>query len=123
MPDLRITIDDIELEASWVDRNPDTRALIMDNLPVEGDASRWGDELYFRTPIDAPPENTQIEVPVGGVTYWPQGNALCVFWGPTPASKNDEPRAAAPVNLVARVDDVEPLHEVEGGAHLRFELR
>lgn len=119
--DLRILVDDSDLEASWVDRNPQTRAAIGDALPLEGDAIRWGDELYFRTPVDAPEEAGQTAVTVGDVAYWPEGNALCLFWGPTPASEDDAPVAASPVTVVAELSDVSPLAELDGGAHVRIE--
>ena len=46
-------------------------------------------------------------------------NALCLFWGPTPASRGDEPRAAAPVAVVAKLEDVAPLANLEiGRAHV-----
>ena len=118
---MQISVDDVDCTAEWIDRNPETRAAIAETLPLSGDAARWGEELYFRTPVDVPIEDGQSEVPVGAVAYWPQGNALCLFWGPTPASRGDEPRAASPVNVVAMIDDVSPLSEVDGGA--RVEIR
>jgi hypothetical protein len=121
MTDLRISVDGQELTATWTDANPETRAAIADALPLEGDAARWGEELYFRTEVDVPAEDAQAEVPVGAVAYWPQGNAVCLFWGPTPASRGDEPRAASPVNVVAEIDDVGPLSSVDGGATVRIE--
>lgn len=121
MTDLRILVDGQELTATWTGANPETRAAIADALPLEGDAARWGEELYFRTEVDVPAEDAQAEVPVGAVAYWPQGNAVCLFWGPTPASRGDEPRAASPVNVVAEIDDVGPLSRVEGGATVRIE--
>lgn len=121
MTDLRIDVDGRTLTASWTDENPNTRNAIAASLPLEGDATRWGDELYFDIPVDVAAENTQTEVPVGAIAYWPQGNALCLFWGETPASQGDEPRAASPVNVVARIDDVEPLADIEGGATVRVE--
>ena len=121
MTDLRILVDGQELTATWTGANPTTRAAIADALPLEGAAARWGDELYFRTDVDVPAEDAQAEVPVGAVAYWPQGNAVCLFWGPTPASRGDEPRAASPVNVVAEIDDVGPLSSVEGGATVRIE--
>ena len=123
MPDLRVTVDDLELDASWTDDSPDTRAAVGEALPLSGDAARWGDELYFRTAVDVPAENATAEVPVGALAYWPQGNALCLFWGPTPASRGDEPRAASPVNVVARLEDVGPLSAVDGGATVTVEWR
>lgn len=121
MADLRIQVDDVELEADWTGDNPETRAAIEDALPVEGDAARWGDELYFGTPVDVPEEDGQVEVPVGAVAYWPQGNALCLFWGPTPASTGTAPRAASAVNVVARIADTDPLSGIDGGASVRVE--
>lgn len=121
MTDLRILVDGHELAAAWTGENPNTRDAIADALPLEGDAARWGDELYFRTEVDVPAEDARAEVPVGAVAYWPQGNAVCLFWGPTPASRGDEPRAASPVNVVAELDDVGPLSRVEGGATVRIE--
>ncbi|MFB6113619.1 MAG: cyclophilin-like fold protein [Halodesulfurarchaeum sp.] len=121
MSDLTLTVDDAELTATWIDSNPNTRQAIEDALPLSGDATRWGDELYFRTPVDVPKEDAESEVPVGSVAYWPEGNALCVFWGPTPASRGDEPRAASPVNVVARIDDVHPLRSIAGGARISID--
>ena len=118
MADLRITIDGIELEAEWTGDNPTTRDAIADALPVEGDAARWGDELYFGIPVDVPEEDGQVEVPEGAIAYWPQGDALCVFWGPTPASVDDTPRAASAVNVVAMLDDPSAIRLDPGGAHV-----
>jgi len=119
--DLTIVVDSRELSATWSGRNPTTREAITEALPLEGHATRWGDELYFSIDVDVPAEEPQTEVPTGGIAYWPQGNALCLFWGPTPASRDDEPRGAAPVNVIGRMTDVEPLANVEGGAHVRVE--
>jgi hypothetical protein len=120
MADLRVTVDDHELEAEWTGKNPTTREAIADALPLEGDATRWGDELYFRTPVDVPAEDARAEVPVGAIAYWPQGNAVCLFWGPTPASEGDEPRAASPVDVVAELSDVSVLETLDGGAVVRL---
>ena len=121
MTDLRIDVAGRELTASWTDDTPETRTAIADALPVTGSGTRWGAELYFSIPVDVPAENAREEVPVGAVAYWPQGNALCLFWGPTPASQGEEPRAAAPVNVVAQLDDVAPLRDSETGAQVTVE--
>lgn len=121
MTDLRLTVDGRQLTARWTDENPETRAAIEEALPLSGDATRWGDELYFRVPVDAPEENAREEVEVGSVAYWPADGVLCLFWGPTPASEGDEPRASSPVNVVARLDDVSALADVEGDASVRVE--
>lgn len=123
MADLYLRVDDIELTATWTGENAETRAAIEAALPLSGEAARWGDELYFATPIDVPEEVPQVEVPVGAVAYWPRGNALCLFWGPTPASRGDEPRAASDVNVVATIDDIGPLSDLTGGATITVEAK
>jgi len=70
-------------------------------------------------PVDVPPENTREAVPVGAIAYWPPGDALCLFWGPTPASVDDEPRAASGVAVVAEIEDVAALDDVTTGARVR----
>lgn len=120
MSDLAVTVAGRELAASWTDENPETRAALADALPVAADAAKWGDELYFDVPVGVPAENTREAVPVGAIAYWPPGDALCLFWGPTPASVDDEPRAASGVAVVAEIEDVTPLDDVTTGAHVRI---
>jgi hypothetical protein len=121
MAELRLDVDGEELTAAWTDDNATTRRAVADALPLDGEATRWGDELYFRTEVDVSAEEAQTEVPVGAIAYWPQGNAICLFWGATPASHETEPRAASPVNVIAIIDDVEPLRRLDGNATVRIE--
>lgn len=120
MSDLRVFVDGTELAAEWTDEAPETRAAIERALPLEGDAARWGEELYFRTDVDVGAESARAEVEPGTLAYWPQGNAVCLFWGPTPASVDETPRAASPVNVFARAD-VSDFRPGTGGATLRLE--
>lgn len=122
MADLRIDVNGHELTGNWTAENPTTRDALLEALPVEGEASRWGEELYFSIPVDVTPEETREAVPVGAVAYWPAGNALCLFWGPTPASRDEKPRAAGPVAVLAEIDDVSPLTAVEGSAHVKVDV-
>ncbi|ELY42912.1 cyclophilin-like family protein [Natronorubrum tibetense] len=121
MPDLTVTVDDRTLEATWTDDAPETTAALESALPVAGDGIRWGDELYFDLALDAPPENAREAVPKGAIAYWPAGSKLCLFWGETPASHDGEPRAAAPVTVVALLEDASALGALEGGARVRLE--
>ena len=121
MADLQITVDDRELSARWTGDNPETRTALEDALPLSGDASRWGDELYFSVPVDVDPTDTRTAVPQGAVAYWPAGNALCLFWGPTPASESDEPRAASGVAVVAEITDTSPIAGLDGDARVRLD--
>jgi hypothetical protein len=81
-----------------------TASQLMTLLPFSSTVNRWGEEIYFATPVEAKLESgARAEVYVGDVAYWPPGKALCVFFGRTPASVNEEPCAASPVNVVGRV--------------------
>jgi hypothetical protein len=72
-------------------------------LPMEAAASTWGDEIYFQVPLGAEEEDAREVVDMGAVAYWPPGSALCLFFGPTPASRGDEIRPASAVNVVGKV--------------------
>ncbi|HOJ13386.1 MAG TPA: cyclophilin-like fold protein [Deltaproteobacteria bacterium] len=72
-------------------------------LPIEGRARRWGDEIYFTVPIDAGLEpGATSDVEAGDIAYWPDGPALCIFFGPTPSSTGEKPRAYSPVTVIGR---------------------
>ena len=46
--------------------------------------------------------------------------AFCIFFGPTPASTDERPRAYSPVNLLGRViGDATRFRAVKDGAHVR----
>ena len=97
-----IILGDIRLEAELSDSEAGRK--IADALPVEGPFQYWGDEIYFRIPVEASLDETAtLEVQVGDIGYWPPGRALAVFYGPTPASTDSEPVPASEVNVVGRV--------------------
>jgi len=103
-----IHVGDRALEGELNDS--ETAAAIWDALPVEGAGQTWGDEIYFRIPVSAEPENARPSVNFGDIGYWPPGNALCIFYGPTPASRDEEIVPASPVNVVGKmVSDVSVL--------------
>lgn len=83
--------------------NPKTARAIIDALPIRGRGNRWGDEIYFSIGLKVEGENAKQVVEKGDLAYWPPGEALCIFFGPTPASRGDEPRAASPVNVFGKI--------------------
>ncbi|MHA1291509.1 MAG: cyclophilin-like fold protein [Promethearchaeota archaeon] len=87
-----------------VDENPKTCKAIWNALPLEINLSRWGEELYGEIPIEIGEENSQIECEIGDIGYWPAGNGFCIFFGPTPASNDNKPKAASPVNIFAKIE-------------------
>ena len=40
-----------KVKAILDDRNPETARIIYDNLPIEGEANTWLDEIYFDVPL------------------------------------------------------------------------
>jgi hypothetical protein len=81
-----------------------TARQIWDTLPIAGSACTWGDEIYFEIPVVAEQEpDARADVEVGELGYWPVGHAFCIFFGPTPASTGERPRAYSPVNVLGRV--------------------
>ena len=102
MPKISITVADVSIVADLFE-TPTARA-VHDALPLKGSANVWGDEIYFDIPLHlALEEDAREEVAVGDLAYWPAGPALCIFFGPTPVSRGDEPRAYSPVNVFGRV--------------------
>ncbi len=70
---------------------------LVKSLPQKISMSRWGDEYYGSlAPKIASSDPKRDVFAVGEVALWPSGNALCVFFGPTPASRGSEPRMASP---------------------------
>ncbi len=114
---MKITITSGSL--SWPAKIFDTPTgrLIKEALPLEGKASRWGEEIYFSIPVSASPEPSASEVvSMGDLGYWPAGKAFCIFFGPTPASRGNEIRAASAVNIFGRVEgDLSKLNQVKNG--------
>ncbi|MFX1317306.1 MAG: cyclophilin-like fold protein [Promethearchaeota archaeon] len=86
------------------EKNPETCKAIWDSLPLDLDLARWGEELYGPIPVRIPMENSQVDCEVGDIGYWPDGTGFCIFFGRTPASTSDKPKAASPVNIFAKVE-------------------
>jgi hypothetical protein len=118
---IRITTGSIVLRAELDDSQ--TSNAVYDKLPIKGSGNRWGDEIYFEIPVEASLEaSASEEVDVGALGYWPPGKAFCIFFGPTPVSTSEKPRAASPVNRIGKVvEDVSGLKDVPHGAEVRLE--
>ena len=99
---IRILVGDLKIEAELNESK--TAQLIWEALPIEAKANTWGEEIYFGIPVKTGIEEGAREVVSSGeLGYWPTGHAFCIFFGPTPASKGDEIRAASPVNVIGKV--------------------
>jgi hypothetical protein len=111
-----LIVGEIVLDGQITEENPQTAESILGNLPIGGEAVRWGDEVYFATDIEILEENGRQDVEVGEVAFWPAGKAIAVFFGRTPVSVSDKPRAFENVNVFGKLDrDPSQLGRVEDG--------
>lgn len=121
MKNIRILAGDLILNAELNDSA--TSEALWKSLPLEASGNRWGEEIYFSIPVACElASDARVEMQVGELAYWPPGSAFCIFWGATPASHGDEPRAASPVNPVGMIKgDCSELNTVADGTVVRIE--
>jgi hypothetical protein len=119
---ITITVGNLTLNAELND-SPTARK-IASALPFSVSFQTWGDEFYFEIPVaDGPSDDARAEMEVGEIGYWPPGQAMCLFFGPTPASTGDAPVAASPVNPIGRIlGDATRLKEVDREDAIHVEL-
>ena len=98
---IHISAGAIEAEAELNDTR--TAQAIWEILPIEGRANLWGDEIYFSVPLTLKLESGRELLNIGEMGYWPEGNAFCIFFGPTPVSQGDEIRPASPVTVFGKI--------------------
>jgi hypothetical protein len=119
---IQISVGAIEAEAELNDTR--TAQAIWETLPIKGRANIWGDEIYFSIPLRLKLEAGQELVSIGDLGYWPDGNALCIFFGPTPVSQGDEIRPASPVTVFGKViGDAKVFKKVAAGTKITIRNR
>jgi hypothetical protein len=118
---IQITIEAETFEAELNDTA--TARRLHEALPIEGNVSRWGDEIYFMTRVDGDASEADRSVlEVGDLAFWPPGQAFCIFFGPTPMSQGTEPRAASEVVHIGRIrGDINLLRQSTDGELIRLE--
>ena len=117
---IQIAVGEVRMKAKLTDS--ETASALWDALPMAGVANVWGEEIYFPVPVEASLENSaREEMEVGEIAYWPPGGAFCIFFGRTPASVDDAPRAASPVNPLGRVEgDPKDFLKIRAGEEVRL---
>ncbi|MCD6368309.1 MAG: hypothetical protein J7L38_00760 [Thermoproteales archaeon] len=111
-----------EVIVELTNKNPKTVEAILAATPFESKAMLWGDEVYFTTPARVGEENSQPTVNLGDVAYWPPGNAICLFFGPTPISGPNGIRPASPVNVIGKVvEGIDILRKVKDSEKVKVE--
>jgi hypothetical protein len=121
MTKIVISVGTTSLQAEL--NNSPTAQKIWNSLPISSTTQIWGDEIYFEIPVTAEQaSDARAEVSVGELGYWPVGSAFCIFFGPTPASTDERPRAYSPVNILGHVlGDTTVLRSVKDGEHVTIE--
>jgi hypothetical protein len=118
---IKIITGELKVEAELNDSK--TAQMIWDALPIESNNNLWGEEIYFSIPVKAGQEKGAREVvSAGELGYWPPGLAFCIFFGPTPASRGDEIRAASAVNIIGKVSsDPKLFRKAKNGTMINVE--
>lgn len=121
MRQITITAGSVSLKAELVDN--DTGNAIFDALPIKGHANVWGDEIYFGIPITlGSSDDARDEMGIGELAYWPPGHAFCIFYGRTPASIGNEPRAASAANPFGNIiGDATVFRQIADGTEVIIE--
>ena len=119
---LIIKVGDLKISAELNDSPSAEKLRLL--LPIEFSMSRWGDEYYGDCGIEVELSRDAREImEVGELAVWPAGKALCIFFGPTPVSKGNEPRAISPVNPVGKlIGNPAVLEKLGNSIRVRMEI-
>ena len=94
--------------------SPRTTDAIIKQLPIEGRAALWQQEVYFEIPIKMGGEKAKPTVETGDLAYWPMGSAFCIFYGET--------QPYSPVNIIGKVTkNLELFEQVKSGTKIIIE--
>ena len=74
---------------------PRTVEAVIRELPIEGRAALWKEEIYFEIPVKMGKEKAKSTVEKGHIAFWPMGSALCIFFG--------ESQPYSPVSIVGQI--------------------
>ncbi len=119
MPRIRFDFGTLGLEAELLD-TPTAKAVLA-ALPVIASVLTWGEEVYFDVPVTVAREPQARDVmTLGEIAYWPDGPAIAIGFGRTPASRSGETRLASPCNVFARaLGDVKVLKAIKAGTRVQ----
>jgi len=99
-----------------------TAQKVYDSLPIKGSGRTWGEEIYFPSEVVDVLDNPREVLEAGEIAYWPPMKAICIFFGPTPASHGDEIRAAGPVNVFGKIKgDLSELKKLKEPVNITLE--
>jgi len=118
---IRIIVGKVAVKAELGDTS--LAESIAGKLPIETMTNEWGDEFYFGIPVRSGLDETATtKVKIGDIGYWPPGNAMAIFFGPTPMSSGADPVPASDVCLIGRItEDATLLRKARGARNIRIE--
>lgn len=99
-----------------------TAGAFYEALPLQGTAKLYGAAILVSLPLGVSLEPiARAQVKAGDLAFWPDGPAVGLFFGKTPASTGDDPVAASPVNVFGRITgDAGRLARVAEGAKVKI---
>jgi len=93
---------------------PKTVNMIVKALPLEGKIVKLEGEIYFLTPIKTGVEKGKDTVEPGTIAYWPQANAICIFY--------EGMRLYGKVNIIGKIlENLEVFREAKNSGIIRVE--
>jgi hypothetical protein len=105
--ELVLTFDEFDKKMNIIlfdDGSPEIIKRITQKLPIITHMNKWGEELYtddIKIVVDY--EDPKQEVAKFDVAFWPEGGAICLFFGPTPISTGEKIIPYSPVNVIGKV--------------------
>ena len=104
-------------------RNTQTAELIYNALPFRSKVNKWGEEIYFDTPLNIDLDtNARSVIEYGEIAFWSAGSAIAIGYGKTPASLGNEIRLISPANVWADCEfEKEYIHSIKEGETLSVE--
>ena len=117
---IKIIVGGVEALAELNDT--ETSAAIWKKLSIEAKGEFRGDEILFGIGLAMDSEDPRELVQEGDLGYWPPGEAFCIFYGPTPTSREGEIRPYSPVNAIGKViGDARVFKTVKDASKVRIE--
>lgn len=117
---IRIRVGEVKVEGELEDT--DAAQALFGTLPLRARFWVWGDVFHFDVPVDHGPQRKgRVDVAVGDLGYWPEGSALCIFFGPTPMSDGENPVAPVPVSVIGSVAGSEALRRAKEAEQIVIE--
>lgn len=97
---------------------------ILKHIPFTSIVNTWGNEVYFKTPVNVLKESDAKDiVKAGEIAFWVEGNCIAIGFGPTPISQENEIRLAAKTNIWGQsLTDVKLLSAAKDGDLVSVEM-